>query len=348
MNDGTDNSQMSSGPLFVVGMWRSGTSLLYALLNQHPQIGLMYECDMLTLSPLFFIPRKSSWWLKKVDSWNGALTRHKIDPTAIPENITDLPNAFRAVAQQYALKKRASVWGCKSPTYYDCMNQFADWYPNAKFIVIWRDPADVCRSIVRAAEKASWFARPGMDLRAILGYRRMKQEADALKRRGAAICELQYDGLVANPAQTLQSICGFIGIPFDPKMTSLEGADRSAIYNGEHHSGVKSSAIVSTRERPEVLSPALKSKVERYVVFWRKQSGGKFPAKAVIPDGTPSASLVERTTDRVRHRILRTADLLVPFFYSFVPIALWQKYRQMKSRYQRVAPEPRETEALQS
>ena len=66
------------------------------------------------------------------------------------------------------------------------MNQLAGWFPNAKFIVIWRDPADVCRSIVRAAEKSSWFARPGMDLRALLGYRRMKQEADELVRRGAA------------------------------------------------------------------------------------------------------------------------------------------------------------------
>ncbi len=43
---------MSPGPLFVVGMWRSGTSLLYALLNQHPQIGLMYESDFALLSPL--------------------------------------------------------------------------------------------------------------------------------------------------------------------------------------------------------------------------------------------------------------------------------------------------------
>ena len=40
---------MRNGPLFVVGMWRSGTSLFYALFNQHPQIGLMYESDMLTL-----------------------------------------------------------------------------------------------------------------------------------------------------------------------------------------------------------------------------------------------------------------------------------------------------------
>src|SRR5262252_4560889 len=297
----TPPPEMAAGPLFVVGMWRSGTSLLYALLNQNPQIGLMYESDMLTLSPLFFVPRKSAWWLNKVDAWNGALTRHKIDPTAIDPSITDLPNAFRAVAQQYAANKGATVWGCKSPTYYDCMTEFSDWYPGAKFIVIWRDPADVCRSIVRASAKASWFARPGMDLRAILGYRRMKQEADELVRRGAAIYQLQYDDLVREPETTLRSICDFIGIPFDPKMASLEGADRSAVYNGEHHSGVKSSTIVAKRERPEVLSPELKKKVERYVVYWRKKSTGSWPVKAVITEGTLPASAFERAKDRIRH-----------------------------------------------
>jgi len=338
--------KMSPGPLFVVGMWRSGTSLLYALLNQNPQIGLMYESDMLTLSPLFLLPRKSAWWLNKVDSWNGALTRHKIDPAAIDPNITDLPNAFRAVAQQYAAKKGATIWGCKSPTYHDCMNQFADWYPQAKFIVIWRDPADVLRSIVRAAEKSPWFARSGMDLRALLGYRRMKHEADQLERRGAAIFQLQYDDLVRDPATTLNAICNFIGIPFDPKMVSLEGADRSAVYNGEHHSGVKSSSIVANRERAEVLSPELKSKVGRYVVYWQKQSVGKWPARAAITSGTRAASLLERSIDRLRHRMLRTMDLVVPYAYAMVPVPLWQKYRQMKSRYQAVAPKPTEGEAV--
>lgn len=335
---------MSAGPLFVVGMWRSGTSLLYALLNQNPRIGLMYESDMLTLSPLFFIPRKSDWWLKKVDSWNGALTRHKIDADAIDKNIADLPNAFRAVAQQYARAKGATVWGCKSPTYYDCMNQFADWYPEAKFIVIWRDPADVCRSIVRAAVKSPWFARPGMDLRALLGYRRMKQEADGLVRRGAAVYQLHYDDLVRQPEATLRSICDFVGIPFDPKMATLEGADRSAVYNGEHHSGVKSSSIVAKRDRAEVLSPELKSKIERYVVYWRKESAGAWPRNAAVSEGTSAASFFERIKDRLRHRLLRTKDQFVPYFYAVVPVSVWQKYRQVKSRVQGVATEPGKNE----
>jgi len=337
---------MSPGPLFVVGMWRSGTSLLYALLNQHPQIGLMYESDLPLLAPLFLLRQKSAWWLNKFEAWNGALTRHQIDVAAIEPNISDLPAGFRAIAQQYAAKTGATVWGCKSPNYYDCMNQLAEWFPEAKFIVIWRDPAEVCRSIVRAAEKSPWFARPGMDLRALLGYRRMKQEADRLVGRGAAVYQIQYDDLVRDPESTLSAICEFIDVPFDPKMTSLEGADRSALYKGEHHSMVKSSNIVADRERPEVLSPELKSKVERYVVYWRKQSRGNWPGKAAVTEGTSPATWFERTVDRVRHRILRTSDGIVPFAYSFVPVSLWQKYRQVKSKYRRVAPEVAESKAI--
>jgi hypothetical protein len=282
-----------------------------------------------------------------VDSWNGALTRHQIDPAAIPENISDLPGAFRAVAQQYARKKGATVWGCKSPSYYDCMTELAGWYPEAKFIVIWRDPADVCRSIIRAAEKAVWFQRPGTDLRALLGYRRMKKEADELVRRGAAIHQLQYDDLVRDPAAALTAICEFVGAAYDPRMASLEGADRSAVYKGEHHSMVKSSSIVAKRERPEVLSPELKSKVERYVVFWRKQSGGNWPVNAAVSDGTQAASWFERTVDRMRHGLLRGLDGSTIFLYSFVPVSVWKRYRQVKSRYyQQVAPKPSGNEAV--
>jgi hypothetical protein len=337
---------MSPAPLFVVGMWRSGTSLLYALLNQHPQIGLMYESDFPLLSPIFLLPRKSSSWIPKVDSWNGALTRHKIDTSSIPEDVVGLPNAFRAVAQQYASQKGATIWGCKSPNYYDCMNQLAGWFPNAKFIVIWRDPADVCRSIVRAAKKSPWFARPGMDLRALLGCHRMKQEADQLVRQGAAIHQLQYDDLVKEPVAALTAICDFIGVTYDPKMNSLEGADHSAIYNGDHHSMVKSAKIVADRQRPEVLSLELKGKIERYIVFWRKQNSGTWPVNAAVSDGTKAASWWERTRDRVRLSFFRAFDLIVPILYSFVPIAVWQRYRQAKGHYRQVAVKPNSREAI--
>ena len=176
-----------------------------------------------------------------------------------------------------------------------------------------------------------------MDLRALLGVHRMKQEADKLVDRGAAIHQLQYDDLVNDPNGSLTAICDFLDIPFDPKMNTLEGADRSAIYNGDHHSMVKSTTIVSNRERPEVLSPEFKAKVERYVAYWRKQYNGQWPVNAVVTEGTKPASTPERLRDSIRLNLLRAADSVVPFAYTMVPTPLWQKYRQVKSRYQQVA-----------
>src|SRR5579863_4345776 len=91
-DESTDRRQVTpcDGPLFVVGMFRSGTSLLYALLNQHPQIALMYEGDLPHLQSLFWIPRDTADWLERWEFWNMALTRHKIDTSNIPDGIRDL------------------------------------------------------------------------------------------------------------------------------------------------------------------------------------------------------------------------------------------------------------------
>ena len=47
---------LAPGPLFVVSMWRSGASLLYALLNKHPQVALTYEADLWLLRSVFHKP----------------------------------------------------------------------------------------------------------------------------------------------------------------------------------------------------------------------------------------------------------------------------------------------------
>ena len=182
-----------------------------------------------------------------------------------------------------------------------------------------------------------------MDLRALLGYRRMKKEADELVHRGTAIHQLQYDDLVRDPETALTAICEFIGVPFDSRMTSLEGADRSAIYNGEHHSMVKSSSIEAKRNRPEVLSPALKRKVERYVVFWNNSLAalGQSTLQSIMER---SRFLVRTNGESYSHGALRALNCAIPYVYSLVPVSVWQRYRQVKSRYQRIAPKPTRSE----
>jgi hypothetical protein len=312
-------------------MWRSGTSLLYSLLNQHPGIALMYEGNLPLLWPLFRKGKARADWVERWEFWSGAVSRHKIDREQLAGVNADLATATERVYRQYAGGAR---WGCKSPGYYDCMVRLAEEFAGAQFIVLYRNPFDICRSIVRAGQKSPWFAKPGMPLRALLGYRAMKQEAERLQGQGVAVHEIQYEELVRDPGGVLAGICGFLQIPYDERMTSLEDADRSPIHEAEHHAGVKGKRIFASqgkdKDKDEILSPALRGKIQRYVNLWHRESGGKWPLhpaaeeSAGDPPGWP-----ERVLDRLRYRGLRSFDEAVIFIYCFAPMKLLRAYREM-------------------
>jgi hypothetical protein len=341
-------SALRPGPLFVVGMWRSGTSLLYALLNQHSQISLMYEAELPVLKPLFMLRGGKSDWTKRWNFWNSALDRHQISADEIPASVKDLPSAVRAIYGRYALRKGATIWGGKSPNYYDSLDRLAEEFPQAQFIVIWRDPADICRSILRAAND-TWFSKRGITHRALFGLERMKQQCDRLVSRGVAVHQINYEDLIHRPADLMQGICRFLAIPFEKRMSTLEGADRSAIYEGEHHEGVKSEKIAGKKLRPEVLPPALKSKIQRYNSFWRAQYGAEWPPASADVQFEPveMPGTLERVKDRLLFLAFRTLDAAVVYVYCFAPLGLLRKYRESKSQ-SRVASNAQETQPVGS
>ena len=136
-------------------------------------------------------------------------------------------------------------------------------------------PADTLRSIVRASENSTWFGKTGMSVRALLGDLEMKKGCDLLLARGCRVHQLHYEELVRDPAAVMARVCKFLGIPYDPRMGTLQGADRSAIFSARHHAMVKGERIVSGSRAREVLSQQLKKKVDRYVVLLEKAISGE-------------------------------------------------------------------------
>jgi len=324
----SDSQTAFQGPLFVVGMWRSGTSLLYALLNQHPRIALMYEGDLPLMWPLFLGGKAKSDWLERWEFWNGALSRHQIAHENIPAQVAGLRAATELAYREHA---GDAIWGCKSPTYYDAIEKLARDFPAARFIVIYRNPADICRSIVRAGRKASWFSRSGMTLRALLGYAEMKKGADRVAAQGAPVHLLQYEELVRQPESVLRGICEFLQIPFDSRMVSLENAERSAIYEAEHHAMVKSKQIRAMGPREEVLPAALKRKIARYTHLWREEYDGAWPAHAETDSASAgNPGWLERFSDSMLYRTYRIFDEAVLLLYCFAPLGLLRLYRERK------------------
>src|SRR5579859_891352 len=327
----TGDSSCRPGPLFVIGLWRSGTSLLYSLLNQHPQIALLYEGDLFLLRALFSRKGGKADWLARWEFWNSALSRHQIQTDRIPSAVPDLPTAAMAVWKEYA--GDATVIGEKSPNYCDHLQDVARQFPNARFVVIWRDLADICRSMIRARAGSSFFSKPGLCHRAVIGFGKLKLECDALLDQGVPVHQIQYEEMIQDPTRVMMGICEFLELPFDPRMASLRDSDRSAIYLGSHHELTKGEQIITYRERDEVLPAHLQRKIQRYVNYWQAQSGGTWPRYPKTPASTPVfPNAAQRLADKMLYRGLRAVDSFTEFVYCYAPYLLLQKHRSIKNR----------------
>ena len=80
--------------------------MLYALLNKHPKVGLMYEADLILLRSVFFKSRRFCDWAQRWQFWDKAFTRHNLDPDEFArKGIGDFPTAFAAVHTEFAKRK---------------------------------------------------------------------------------------------------------------------------------------------------------------------------------------------------------------------------------------------------
>ncbi|MGA7633389.1 MAG: sulfotransferase [Terriglobales bacterium] len=317
------------GPLFVIGLWRSGTSLLYALLNKHPQIGLLFEGDLFLLKPMFWLPEAGSSRLARWELRNGAPTRNGIDVRRIMSNASQLKTTMLASYEEYARQKGATIWGEKSPLYHHSLIGLARDFPDARFMIIWRDPRAILRSVVRASDApGGFFSQRGMVYRTLIGYKEMKLQCDRLVSLGVPVHQIQYETLVSDPVVTMTAACEFLGIPFVASAASLEGANRSAIGDDSWNSLVKSERIVSSLHRPEVLPKGLSEKIERYISLWREESGGSWPLLATPQTSDHrKPSWRERAVDRCGYAFFRTLDSIKLVLYCSLPL------RFLRARY---------------
>ncbi len=330
----SDNCRAQAhGPLFVVSMWRSGSSLLYALLNKHPQVGLMYEADLMLLRWAFRKPRRLRDWAERWEFWNKAFSRHEMNAAEFADDRTDFRAAFESVHKEFARRKGSAIWGDKSPNYYDRLREMAEMFVDARFILVWRDPLDTTNSIVRAGQSGnSYFKRYGSALRGLLGNRVFKSQCEWLHAHGRHVLEVNYEELVQDTPAIMRQVCSFLDLEYSDALATLEGSDRRAIYEGQHHALVKGNEIV-LRRRPSVVGQDLRQKIDRYVKLWRRQYAGIWPPFHRFEGLDASAAgWFERAVDAARYRVLRSYDAFAAFCFCVAPLRLLQKYRDRKYR----------------
>jgi hypothetical protein len=287
------------GPLFIVGMPRSGTKLLRTLLNQHPRVRIP---DVETE----FFPALVRWVAKHgpAESPRDFLALHAQLKDATYFDYRGSPmdwHAWRdACAGRFdaaglfegfmrceldAGRSSGIVWGDKSPSYVRDVRLLLDQFPTARVVHIVRDVRDHCVSMRKAWNKdvrrAAW--RWGIDV----------LEAHRVCSEEAARCrEVKYEQLIAAPEETLRELCEFLGLDYYPRLAQLS----RNVENLGDATGRTEIISDNARKYRTALSPAELEAVE--ALAWEAmRTMGYVPERA---RGPKKMSLVSRLVRKLR------------------------------------------------
>ncbi len=309
-------AEAASPPLlFVIGAYRGGTSLLLALLNNHPDIALMYEANLLTALP--GRGALSAGSRRKIERLNHAFSRHGLD-----DLLEGGPMTAEQIYSEAAKRLGKTVGGEKSPDYQGCLPDLFRRHPKAHFVVIWRNPVETARSLADAAERNRFFRRHGMLHRLIAAQEKLARDSAGVAQKGGRVMHVSYDELLADAGEVCERLCAFLGVRHDPQMTDLGRADLSVVPEGDHHSQLRA-GVIRRRVRDAGLekSPG-EMLAEEYLPHWNALRAGERPG------GISRLPCKLRAKARVG-RLLQIEDRIRSYACTVSPEILGTIHRQL-------------------
>ena len=214
-------------PVFVVGMPRSGTTLLSSLLDAHPDLVIAPETHYFTRcwtgDPLRSLA-DAERMLDRLDQQPGvhdmgltdeewATIRERVRALEVPTH----GDVLRALLDTYAARSGTSAWGEKTPDHLRFVPEMAQQFPEAVFIAIVRDPRDVVLSL----QDLPW-SRSTLPEQAWTWRRYAARISRYHEEYGDRFFSLRYEGLITDPEGTLRDVCAFLEMPFQKAMLRLE------------------------------------------------------------------------------------------------------------------------------
>lgn len=210
-------------PVFIVGAPRSGTTLLRAMLNRHPRIGLSDETYYFyyvylrrrTFGDLADPANRKSL----IESYAATQRMHrlKVDLSRLKERLmatgTSYPAFFATILQFYAEAQGKVRAGEKTPHHAWYVDTLLEWYPNGRVIHLVRDPRDVCASLFNVPWGRK-TATANADL--WVNLTRAAERGQGNPR----FCRVRYEDIVADPERVMRELSHFIGEQYDPAMLS--------------------------------------------------------------------------------------------------------------------------------
>ncbi len=253
---------MEKGPVFVAGLERSGTSLMYALLATHPGLAMTRRTNMWTY---FYGQYGDLSHPQNLENCLSMMMRYKRlvklkpDPERIRRefeqgNDKSYARLFALLEEHYAERAGKPRWGDKSLNTERYAEPIFAAYPGARILHMMRDPRDRYASVLKRwkVRRGDVGAGTAMWLSSVsLGKENQRRYPEQYK-------VVRYETLVARPEEILGEICDFIGEPYSPQMITMQGAKGFREQGSNSSYGQRKPGTISTssigRYR-QVLSP---------------------------------------------------------------------------------------------
>jgi hypothetical protein len=193
-------------PVFVLSYMRSGSTLLRVVLNSHSKLCAPHEMHLSLLRIDFRGQSKA------------AMEEIGFGARALENLLWD-----RVLFDQLAKSGKAHIID-KTPGNSLWWRRIHNYWPKAKFIILYRHPVRVMQSWEKAHPK---LKREGT-------IAQMLRFAEALEqaRQAHGGLVVRYEEFTRDPAKVSKEICEFIGVPWEPEMIAYGEKDHGNFVRG--------------------------------------------------------------------------------------------------------------------
>ncbi len=234
-----DQPERTQTLFLVVGLGRSGTTLLATILNRHSQIAIPGETAYFNrLHDLVRLPFRLRGGLHNArmlldrQFFRSATEQPELDRVQLEADLRAGPiNAYRVfdlVMHQYARSRGKTVPGEKTPLHLFELEGILEHLPNARGVILVRDGRDTVASLAKAPFTHEWKGLHALDWN-----RAGRATRGLLERFPDRVVLVKYEDLLHDPHQATERVLRSIGLEYEASM--LDPQAGAAVADGFEH-----------------------------------------------------------------------------------------------------------------
>ncbi|MGQ9670744.1 MAG: sulfotransferase family protein [Desulfosoma sp.] len=220
-------------PCFLVGVYRSGTTLLRYVLDSHSQIA---------------VPPETNFLNHLADMWRSEWLRKGLQGVGVDEEglVLRLRDFAWSIYDDYTLAKGKARWVDKTPSYVDILD-FVDllFGPSCRYIMLYRHGLDVAQSLT-AVHANDGLAGPAKRYAEAYGRSprlaftnywvdQCRKMLEFEERHPERCHRIRYEDYAGNPQGRLPAVFAFLGESWEPAVLDY--------HKGSHDFGLQDHKI---------------------------------------------------------------------------------------------------------